>query len=277
MSTKRTTKVPPLPVSKKAGGKTGKAVKVGGCPPLTEEAEYRSWDAKEKAKEARAKESTKHPSVVFSCIEFTLFSDGRIESSEKVERALLMSTFGINDREGKDIRCNLATSLLHLAEHAAFLNGYGGKGHDPENLLQSLVSSLGIMLVPALSIGPQIKVKEDGKTFYDSRKGRMDASLISTDTTSESVKTALSNIASSLTALSRWKHKRPLPGDKTRGSWTWVIQLHAKGIFRETKERPTKAEIIRKMQSDGWDISQKHGIAAWEDKFRLAGLDDLPS
>jgi hypothetical protein len=42
-------------VNKKAAGKTGKAVKAGGCPPLTEEEEYSLWLAKEEAKEAKHK------------------------------------------------------------------------------------------------------------------------------------------------------------------------------------------------------------------------------
>jgi hypothetical protein len=57
--------------------------------------------------------------VVAKCEEFTLYANGWLESSPKVERALWRATLGVSNRKGSEDRLELALSLLELAEHAS--------------------------------------------------------------------------------------------------------------------------------------------------------------
>ena len=57
--------------------------------------------------------------VVAECEEFTLYANGWLESSPKVERALWRATLRISNRKGFEDRLDLALALLELAEHKA--------------------------------------------------------------------------------------------------------------------------------------------------------------
>ena len=57
--------------------------------------------------------------VVAKCEEFTLYANGWLESSPKVERALWRATLGISNRKGSEERLELALALLQLADPPA--------------------------------------------------------------------------------------------------------------------------------------------------------------
>ena len=84
--------------------------------------------------------------VVAKCEEFTLYANGWLESSPKVERALSRATLGISNRKGSEERLELALALLQLAEHAA-----GHRRTAPEDLLKRLSDTVGKILLPMLS------------------------------------------------------------------------------------------------------------------------------
>ena len=84
--------------------------------------------------------------VVAECEELTLYANGWLEPSPKVERALWRATLRISDRKGSEERLELALALLQLAEHAA-----GHRRTAPEDLLERLSGTLGKMLIPMLS------------------------------------------------------------------------------------------------------------------------------
>ena len=57
--------------------------------------------------------------VIDKCEKFTLYANGRPNSSPEIERALWRATLGISNRKGSEDRLELALSLLELAEHAS--------------------------------------------------------------------------------------------------------------------------------------------------------------
>jgi hypothetical protein len=208
---------------------------------------------------------------VFSCEEFTLYPDGRLDSAPEVERALWRATLNINDRGDSEARLDLALALLQLAEQAA-----GHRSSTPEDLLARLSDTLGKMLIPALSVGPRLERKPDGLTQYDSPRSRLDTSKLEAESAAASAKNAITAIKSAMLAIARWKNHRPEPGSNHPASWVWVMQLTAKEIFRETLERPTKGEIRVRMETEGWHIKSKDANARWCERFRIAGLGNLP-
>ena len=121
--------------------------------------------------------------VIAKCEEFTLYANGWLESSLKVERALWRATLGISNRRGSEDRLELALSLLELAERAAkplriedakrrrsALDPLDAEVGDAAtkreaDLLDKLSGTLGRMLIPMLS-DPQVQDsarKEDGE------------------------------------------------------------------------------------------------------------------
>lgn len=56
-----------------------------------------------------------------------------------------------------------------------------------------------------------------------------------------------------------------------------LLILHAEGYFKAFRKRPTKTELIRKMEGLGFIYRGKNARAdTWPGKFILAGLGDLP-
>ena len=76
---------------------------------------------KEQADDIPSPESISGPKgeVVAKCEEFTLYANGWLESSPKVERALWRATLGISNRKGSEERLELA--LVFLIHHEASL------------------------------------------------------------------------------------------------------------------------------------------------------------
>lgn len=157
--------------------------------------------------------------VVAKCEEFTLYANGWLESSPKVERALWRATLGISNRRGSEERLELALALLQLAEHAA-----GNRRTAPEDLLERLSGTLGKMLIPMLST-PQPNAAE--KKAQEAAAG---------------IKNVIASLTSATLAIERWKMSRPEPGSNHPGAIVWEMQLVAKEIFQETHKRPTKAK-----------------------------------
>ena len=191
--------------------------------------------------------------VVAKCEEFTLYANGWLESSPKVERALWRATLGISNRKGSEERLELALALLQLAEHAA-----GHRRTAPEDLLERLSGTLGKMLIPMLST-PQPNAAE--KKAQEAAAG---------------IKNAIASLTSATLAIARWKTSRPEPGSNHPGAIVWEMQLVAKEIFQETHKRPTKRQIRWELEQDGWGIKSKVAEARWAERFRRAGLADLP-
>jgi hypothetical protein len=191
--------------------------------------------------------------VVAKCEEFTLYANGWLESSPKVERALWRATLGISNRKGSEERLELALALLQLAEHAA-----GNRRTAPEDLLERLSGTLGKMLIPMLST-PQRNAAE--KKAQEAAAG---------------IKNAIASLTSATLAIARWKTSRPEPGSNHPGAIVWEMQLVAKEIFQETHKRPTKRQIRWELEQNGWGIKSKVAEARWAERFRRAGLADLP-
>jgi hypothetical protein len=201
--------------------------------------------------------------VVAKCEEFTLYVNGWLESSPKVERALWRATLGISNRKGSEDRLELALALLELAEHEAEQQRSGGaevsevamkRDADP---LKRLSDTLGTMLIPMLSTP---KLNSAKKKAAKAAAG---------------IKNAIASIKSATLAIARWKTSRPEPGSNHPGAIVWEMQLVAKEIFRETRKRPTKRQIRWELEQNGWGIKGKVAEARWAERFRNAGLADL--
>ncbi len=195
---------------------------------------------------ARAKDS--QGKVVESCPEFTLYANGRVESSPKVARAMMRSLLGVNSRAGDEDRIALAVALQDLMEHRAgqFLG-------DWEDLLDRLSESLGEVLLRA---------------FNDGTKTRPTSAQAA-------VRRGIERISSAVTQLDRFRTRLPEPGDRSPGAWTWAIQLAAKDIFRESRRPPQEWEIWARLESEGWEVGSHKGDDDRREKLRAAGLESL--
>jgi hypothetical protein len=216
------------------------------------------------------------------CEEFTLYENGWLESSPKVERALWRATLGISNRKGSEDRLELALSLLALAEHAAKplrIQDANRRDSAPDqldaeirdaatkredDLLNKLSGTLGKMLIPMLSVSrPSSK-----DAWKEARKEARKAAI--------GIKNAIASIHSSTLAIARWKTSPPQPGSKHPGAVVWVMQLAAKEVFRETGKRPNKYAIRLRLEEEGWGIDSKDAKTRWAERFKRAGLEDLP-
>jgi len=194
----------------------------------------------------------KEPQVVAECVEFTLYSDGRVVSSKAVDLALMRSCFRINKRTGDDERLELVWALWQVMELAA--------GHfkgNPDDLLDSLSNTLGEILLSALN-------NSDG-----AERRALGAS--------KKIGKAVNKIETASLNLARFRSSRPMPGDKSLGAWTWILQLTAKEVFRETKLPPRKSSIREMLEADGWGFVGHASEENWIKKFRQAGLENLPN
>ena len=187
------------------------------------------------------------------------------------------ATLRISNRKGSEDRLELALSLLELAEHKAeqqrsehvAANGStaprvaSAEVSDAAmkreaDLLKRLSDTVGKMLLPMLST-PQPNAAE--KKAQEAAAG---------------IKNAIASITSATLAIARWKTSRPEPGSNHPGAIVWEMQFVAKEIFRETRKRPTKRQIRWELEEDGWGIKSKVAEARWAERFRRAGLADLP-
>ena len=174
--------------------------------------------------------------VVFKCEEFTLYANGWLEPSTKVERALWRATLGISNRKGSEDRLELALALLKLAEHEAEQQRSAGAEVSEAamkrdaDLLKRLSDTVGKMLIPMLST-PQLKSAE--------KKAEEAAARL---------KNAIASLKSATLAIARWKTSRPKPGSNHPGAIVWEMQLVAKEMFRETHKRPTKRQIRAQLE-----------------------------
>jgi hypothetical protein len=172
-------------------------------------------------------------------------------SAPSVERALRISQFGISERGSAKARLDLALTLLDLTERAAgqFLG-------DSEDLLDELTGHLGGLILSAVDDagGSEIRIR--------SAAARM--------------KKVLSSVESAMRQLQRYRVKMPTPKEKTRGSWTWMLQLTAKNIFRETRQRPRQSEIWARLTDEGWVLRGHDLVESRRKKMNDAGLASLP-
>ena len=233
--------------------------------------------SKEPADDIHSHESICGPEgeVVAKCDEFTLYTNGWLESSPKVERALWRATLGINDRKGSEDRLELSLSLLELAEHAAKplrIEDAERRGSAPDpldaevgvaairrenDLLNKLSATLGRMLIPMLSVSGPGSARKDGEKA------------------AAGIRNAIASIQSATRAIARWKTSRPKPGSNHPGAVVWQMQFTAKEIFRETHKRPTKRQIRRRLEDEGWGIYSRDAPARWAERFKDAGLENL--
>ena len=215
--------------------------------------------------------------VVAKCEEFTIYANGWLESSPEIERALWRATLGISNRKGSEDRLDLALALLELAEHKAeqqrseHVAAHGSTAprvagaevseaamKREADLLKRLSDTVGKMLLPMLSTSKLISAK---KKAQEAAAG---------------IRNSIASLQSATLAIARWKISRPEPGSNHPGAIVWEMQLVAKEIFRETRKRPTKRQIRWELEQDGWGIKSKIAEARWAERFRHAGLADLP-
>jgi len=202
--------------------------------------------------QARKGSDAGSPCVVASCEEFTLYSDGRVEPSDEVERCQLAATMRISDTPNAESQLQLSTALLHLAEFTA-----SKSRHDPVELCAEIARTLGEHCLKILSVGPE------GYDKASEFSGDMGAA----------VKLAGQQIA-------RWKlspvDRRSANAPVDRGI-VWAIQFEAMSIFRDTGIRPRRSEIQRRLKEDGWgDWKSKEASNRWLTYFEKAGLGSLP-
>ena len=126
------------------------------------------------------------------------------------------------------------------------------------DLLKRLSDTVGKMLLPMLSTSHPICAK---KKAQEAAAG---------------IRNAIASLQSATLAIERWKTSRPEPGSNHPGAIVWEMQLVAKEIFRDTRKRPTKRKIRWELEQDGWGIKSKDAEARWAERFRHAGLADLP-
>jgi len=172
-------------------------------------------------------------------------------SSERVQEALCMSYLGINTRGDYKGRFALAMAFINLMEYAA--DQFKG---DREQLIDQLSKTIGKQLLGALN------------SATGSRK-RLQNVVTGMNKT-------FSSIVSALRQMHGYRTKVPLPGDKSRGAWTWAIQQEAKAIFRETKQRPRQMDIHRRLGEQGWKLKGNVYEERWKSKILAAGLETLP-
>ena len=194
----------------------------------------------------------------------------------KFERVLWRATLGISNRKGSEDRLELALSLLELAEHASKpvrVEDAKRRGSAPDpldaevgdsatkrdaDLFERLSGTLGKMLIPMLSTSQRISARKEAERAA----GR--------------IKNVITSIQSATRAtIARWKTSRPEPGSNHPGAIVWEMQLAAKEIFRETRKRPTKRQIRRRLDDEGWRIDSKDAPSRWAERFKNAGLADL--
>ena len=213
--------------------------------------------------------------VIAKCEEFTLYANGWLESSPKIERALWRATLGISDRKGSEDRLELALSLLELAERASRplrIEDAKRRGSVPDpldaevdeaatkrdaDLLERLSHTLGRMLIPMLS---------------DSQPG---SAKKKADNAAAGIRNAITSAQSGARAIARWKTECPTPRSTSPGAIVWEMQYIAKEIFRETHMRPTKRRIRHLLEEEKWGIHSKDREARWAKRFRDAGLENL--
>lgn len=193
-----------------------------------------------------------HGEAIASCEEFTIYADGWLESSPAVELAMKRARFANNSRHGADDRLKLKLALWDLMEDAA-----GQFTGDPKDLLDALSETLGQTLLDALN-----KAEGAGKRIRGAIK---------------KVSACMADVEGAITQMVRYRSALPMPGDKSPGAWTWMLQYTAKAIFRETRERPTKSEIRRRLEAEGWTFRGNDPAENWRRVFAGAGLKNLPS
>lgn len=193
-----------------------------------------------------------HGEVVASCPEFTLYADGWLKSCPDVDLAMKRARFANTGHRGAEDRLKLKMALWDLMEEAA-----GQFTGDHKELLEALKGSLGKILLDALN-------KAEGAD----KRGRAAAKKVST---------CLADVEAAITQMVRYRRVLPMPGDKSAGAWTWILQYTAKTMFRKTKERPRKWAIRLKLESEGWGFRGHDPEENWIRVFRNAGLESLPS
>jgi len=190
--------------------------------------------------------------IVASCPEFALYEDGRLEAAPAVELAMKRARFANSSRPGAEDRLRLKAALWDLMEDAA-----GQFTGDPDELLEELRETLGRILLTALN-------NADGSSK------RIRGGI-------KKVTSCVGDVESAITQMVRYRSVLPIPGDKSPGAWTWTVQHTAKRIFRESKARPTKSEIRRELEADGWGFKGHDPEENWKRVLRDAGLGSLPS
>ncbi len=213
----------------------------------------RTRPAKEKPVAGRVAQKPRHAArgkVVASCPEFTLYADGWIESSPAVDAAMLRSSLGINKRGGDTARLALSLALWDLMEDRA-----GQFTGDREDLMERLSETLGELLLRA---------------FDDGNRTRPISALAA-------ARRAVEGLAAATRQMERFRTRRPMPGEKSPGAWTWIAQHEAKTMFRETRERPSQAAIRAALEAEGWAFRGHDPAENWRRVFLAAGLGNLPS
>lgn len=208
--------------------------------------------------------------VVASCPEFTLYADGWLESSPEVEGALVRALMRTNRAPGAGDRERMRLGLWNLMLLAA--RRFPG---DPDafrdQLLDNLADTIGKTLLDAL--GPGFDWQDEKARKSAGKKRRIDEA---SKRAGRALARAVADLETAVASLARFRADIPLPGDKSPGAWTWMIQQAAKEIFRETRERPTKTAIRVALEGEGWTFKGNDPAENWRRVFEAAGLDSLP-
>lgn len=175
-----------------------------------------------------------------------------VASAPHVNFALRASQLGISSRGDAAQRTKLAIALVDLMEDAA-----GQFAGDREELMDSLTEHLGGLLLGALnrSEGSQVRIRSAASR----------------------IKKVLASVESAVRQIQRYRTKIPTPKDKSRGSWTWAIQLTAKDIFRDSRTRPRQQDIWDELEAQGWVIKGNDIVESKRKKMTDAGLAGLPT
>ena len=143
---------------------------------------------------------------------------------------------------------------------------------DPVALCIELSQTLGPLALQVVNVGPQLVRKKEG-CLLDSPKARYDKAIELAADMGAAVKLAGH-------AMAAWKNS---PADKrtadspSDGGIVWAMQIEAMTVFRETRIRPAKSEIMRRLKEEGWGMwKSKESSDRWRTKFDEAGLGNLP-
>lgn len=197
----------------------------------------------------------------------------RVESSPKVERALVLSLMRINNTPGAAERERMRLALWNLMLLAGGRCPFGSDWDDfRDQLLDDLAKTIGKTLLDAL--GPGFNWQDEKERKAAGKKARIDDASKKAGRTLDR---AVADVETAVMQLARFRANLPLPGDNSPGAWTWMIQRTAKEIFRETRERPTKSEICQRLKAEGWDFTSNDPARDWARVFANAGLESLPS
>lgn len=191
--------------------------------------------------------------ILAKCPEFKLVEmyeiGGKVilETSDKIETALMQALFRINSAfekgdTGKRIQWAMALRKLHL-----FTTLGRDRGYMPIAL--GLAATLGEEVDDVLkSTSPEDAAEKAGRKFTNA-----------------------------ILALARQAGKIEDKRSSKAVSAEAVLIWEAQGNFQYYRKRPTKSDLRRRLELIGFDIKGNDIKRRWEERFRAAALDKLPT